>query len=184
MYDDDMNLKPQDVVVLLKLLNYGDDRPSYVQMGEELFLSPSEVHASVKRAKEAHLIVGLEPDATPNKEAILEFLVHGLKYSFPPERGELARGMPTSYAAEPLKQKISLGNDPPPVWPSPEGTARGYSLKPLYKTVPRAAQADQKLYEMLALVDAIRDGRARDRQIAEQELRHRLGSPAYAYSQS
>lgn len=175
MYDDDMNLKPQDVVVLLKLLSYGDDRPSYAQMGEELFLSPSEVHASVKRAKEAHLVVGLEPDeATPDKAAVLEFLVHGLKYSFPPERGELARGIPTSYAAEPLNQKISLGNDPPPVWPSPEGTARGYSLKPLYKTVPKAAQADRKLYEMLALVDAVRDGRTRDRQIAEQELRVRL----------
>src|SRR5271163_3843306 len=129
MYDFDMNLKPQDIVVLLKLLSYGDDRPSYAQMGEELFLSPSEVHASVKRAKEAHLIVGLEPDAVPNKAAVLEFLVHGLKYSFPSERGELTRGMPTSYAAEPLKQKISPGNDPPPVWPSPEGTARGYSLK-------------------------------------------------------
>src|ERR1700730_674894 len=145
MYDDDMNLKPQDIVVLLKLLSYGDDRPPYAQMGEELFLSPSEVHASVKRAKEAHLIVGLDPDeATPNKAAVLEFLVHGLKYSFPPERGELARGIRTSYAAEPWKQKVSVGNEPPPVWPSPEGTVRGYSLKPLYKTVPKAAQADQK----------------------------------------
>jgi DNA-binding Lrp family transcriptional regulator len=179
-----MNLKPQDVVVLLKLLSYDNDRPSYAQMGEELFLSPSEVHASIKRAKEAHLIVGLDADAAPNKEAVLEFIVHGLKYSFPPERGELARGMPTSYAAEPLKQKISLGNDPPPVWPSPEGTARGYSLKPLYKTVPKAAQADRKLYELLALVDAIRDGRVRDRQIAEDVLRDRLSSSAYAVSQS
>ena len=175
MYDYGMSLKPQDVVVLLKLLGYGDDRPSYAQMGEELFLSPSEVHASVKRAREAHLIVGQEPDeAVPNKAAVLQFLVHGLKYSFPPERGELARGIPTSYAAEPLKHKISAGNDPPPVWPSPEGVARGYSLKPLYKTVPKAAQADRKLYEMLALVDAVRDGRTRDRQMAEQELRSRL----------
>jgi hypothetical protein len=176
MYDTDMNLKPQDVVVLLKLLSYGDnDRPSYAQMGEELFLSPSEVHASVKRGKEAHLLVLVGPDeAVPNKAAVLEFLVHGLKYSFPAERGEMARGVPTSYAAEPLKHQISAGNDPQPVWPSAEGTARGYSLKPLYRTVPKAAKADQKLYEMLALVDAVRDGRARDRQIAEQELRARL----------
>lgn len=175
MYNLDMNLKPQDVVVLLKLHGYGEDRPSYAQMGEELFLSPSEVHASVKRAKDANLIVGNGSDgARPNRAAVLEFLVHGLKYSFPSERGELSRGIPTSYAAEPLSQKISAGNDPPPVWPSAEGTARGYSLKPLYKTVPKAVKADRKLYEMLALVDAIRDGRARDRAIAEQELRVRL----------
>jgi hypothetical protein len=170
-----MSLKPQDIVVVFKLLSCGDDRPSYAQMGKELFLSPSEVHASVMRAKGANLIVGQGPDrATPNKASILEFLVHGLKYSFPAERGPLARGIPTSYAAGPLNQKISAGNDPPPVWPSPEGTARGYSLKPLYKTVPKAVKADGKLYEMLALVDAVRDGRARDRKIAEQELRVRL----------
>ena len=76
-----------------------------------------------------------------------------------------------------------MGNDPPPVWPSPQGTARGYSLKPLYKTVPQAAQADRKLYELLALVDAIRDGRVRDREMAEHELRDRLNSPVYAHSQ-
>jgi hypothetical protein len=170
-----MTLKPQDIVVVLKLLSYGDDRPSYAQMGKELFLSPSEVHASIKRAKDANLIVGRGPaGATPNKAAILEFLIHGLKYSFPAERGQLARGVPTSYAAEPLNQKISAGNDPPPVWPSPEGTARGYSLKPLYKTVPKAVKADGKLYEMLSLIDAVRDGRARDRRIAEQELTVRL----------
>jgi DNA-binding Lrp family transcriptional regulator len=175
-----MNLKPQDIVVVLKLLTYGEDRPSYAQMGEELFLSPSEVHASVRRAKQANLISGDEPDLNPNKTAILEFLVHGLKYSFPPERGAMTRGMATSYAAEPLKHQISAGNDPSPVWPSSEGAQRGYSLQPLYKTVPQAAKKDRKLYEMLVLVDAVRDGRTRDARLAEQELRNRLGSEVYA----
>ena len=144
--------------------------------GRSYCLSPSEVHASVKRGKEARLLVIVGSDeAVPNKAAVLEFLVHGLKYyHFPAERGEIARGVPTSYAAEPLKHQVSAGNDPQPVWPSAEGTARGYSLKPLYRTAPKAAKADHKLYEMLALVDAVRDGRARDRQIAEQELRARL----------
>ena len=178
-----MNLKPQDVVVVLKLLSYGQSRPSYAQMGDELFLSPSEVHGSIQRARQAQLINGPESEAIPNKTAVFEFLVHGLKYTFPPERGAMTRGMPTSYFAEPLNQKISAGNDPPPVWPSPDGMARGYSLKPLYKTVPQAAKGDQKLYEMLVLVDALRDGRARDRKIAEQELRVKLDQPAYADSQ-
>jgi len=46
----------------------------------------------------------------------------------------------------------------------------------LYKTVPKAALKDAKLYELLAIVDAIRDGKAREREIAVKELKARLGS--------
>jgi hypothetical protein len=77
-----------------------------------------------------------------------------------------ARGVPTGYAAEPLKRWIVPGNEPPPVWPSPEGKTRGYSLAPLYSTVPKAALRDHYLYEELALIDAIREGRSREREIA------------------
>jgi hypothetical protein len=175
-----MHLKPQDVVVLIKLLEYGDKRPPYTQIAKELFLSVSEVHAAVQRAKRARLLTGTESHEAPNKSALEEFLVHGLKYAFPPERGELTRGVPTGYAAEPLKSRISAGDDPPPVWPFPEGKARGYSFAPLYKTVPQAALHDPYLYEMLALIDALRDGRSRDRHIAEEELKLRLQSPKYA----
>ena len=45
-----MALKPQDVVVLIKLLEYGDKRPPYAQIAEQLFMSVSEVHAAVQRA--------------------------------------------------------------------------------------------------------------------------------------
>lgn len=169
-----MSLKPQDVVVLIKLLEYGAKRPPYAQLAKELLLSASEVHASVQRAKQARLMSGAEEHEIPNRSALREFLIHGLKYAFPPERGELTRGVPTAYAAEPLKSKISAGSDPPPVWPFAEGKTRGYSFAPLYKRVPGAALRDRYLYEMLALIDAIRDGRSRERRIAEEELRSRL----------
>ena len=175
-----MHLKPQDVVVLIKLLEYREKRPSYAQIAEELFLSASEVHASVQRARQARLVSGAESSEIPNKSALEEFLIHGLKYAFPPKRGELTRGVPTSYAAEPLKGRIAAGSETPPVWPSPHGKTRGYSFAPLYKTVPQAALQDPYLYEVLALVDAIRDGRSRERQIAEEELKARLHSPRYA----
>jgi hypothetical protein len=169
-----MELKPQDVVVLLKLVNYGNKRPPYSQMAKDLGLSPSEVHAAVSRARHANLLVESKDGIVPNKPALLEFLVHGLKYAFSSSRGEITRGIPTSYAASPLKGKIVMGDDLPPVWASPKGNVRGYSLSPLYKTVPDAAQRDPRLYEMLALVDAIRDGRARERQLATEELQARL----------
>jgi hypothetical protein len=180
MYNGLMHLKPQDVVVLLKLLEYGPKRPPYAQIAKELFLSASEVHASVQRAKRAHLLGGPERRETPNISALEEFLIHGLKYAFPPERGELTRGVPTAFGAEPLKGRISAGNDPPPVWPFHEGRTRGYSFTPLYKTVPQAALCDSFLYEMLALIDAIRDGRTRERHIAEEELKTRLRSLHHA----
>ena len=175
-----MHLKPQDVVVLIKLLEYGSKRPPYAQVAKELFMSASEVHASVQRGKCARLLIGPERLETPSKSALEEFLIHGLKYAFPPQRGELTRGVPTAFASEPLKSRISAGNGPPPVWPYAEGKSRGYSFAPLYKTVPQAALADSFLYEMLALIDAIRDGRTRERQIAIEELKIRLRSSHHA----
>jgi hypothetical protein len=64
--------------------------------------------------------------------------------------------------------------DPAPVWPDPEGEVRGESFSPLYKSVPRAARADHRLYELLVLVDAIRGGRSREREIAIWEISKRL----------
>ena len=170
-----MILKPQDIVVLLKLCGYmSGGRPSYSVMASELEMSASEVHSAVKRLCQSQLIHGAEMNEKPNLTAVEEFLIHGVKYAFPAERGSLTRGMPTSYAAEPLCRLISAGAEPVPVWADPEGKTRGIELVPLYKTVPAAARRDPKLYERLALIDALRDGRARERNLAEHELKKSL----------
>ena len=62
----------------------------------------------------------------------------------------------------------------PPVWPDPDGEVRGESLAPLHKSVPYAAKNDAQLYALLALVDAIRGGSARERDAARKELERRL----------
>jgi len=167
-----MALKPQDVYVVLKLVAAGARRP-YSHLAVELVMSPSEVHASVKRAQASGLLHGPSLHDRPNIAALEEFLVHGLKYVFPAERGEMTRGVPTSYGASPLRGMILPGDEPIPVWPYPEGTQRGVSLAPLYKTAPAAALRDESFYELLALTDALRDGRVRERKIAVAEL-HRL----------
>lgn len=137
-------------------------------------MSASEVHASVKRAQAAHLLHGPDADDRPNLTALEEFLVHGLKYVFVAERGQLTRGVPTSYAAEPLRGKIPPSTDPIPVWPYPEGNERGVALTPLHRSAPTAALRDLRFYEYLALADALRDGRARERKFAEEELHKRF----------
>lgn len=167
-----MTLKPQDIVILLKLVSLGDRPWSYNVLAVELAMSPSEVHSGVKRAAAARL---LDPQRNvPILRALQEFLVHGVKYAFPPDRGPLTRGLPTAYAAPPLNTLIVLPDEPPPVWPAPEGKVRGYAFSPLYPSVPKAAAQDPALYELLALVDAIRDGRARERELAIKELTSRL----------
>lgn len=174
------NLKPQDVVVLAKLLSYESRRPPMAQVGIDLALSSSEVHAALKRLAASRLIANDLQEGRPLLESVEEFFVHGVKYAFPAKRGEVTRGMLTSYAAPPLNREISPGSDLPPVWPFPEGKDRGVTLEPLYKTVPIAASRDPFLYEILALLDALRDGRAREKRLAEKQLISRLHRHAHA----
>lgn len=165
-------LKPQDIFIMLKLVVWDRSEWSYPALSHELAMSASEVHAGVKRAAAARL---MDMDRKiPVKSNILEFLIHGVKYAYPPDRGGITRGMPTGYAAQPLRDLIVQPDEPPPVWPDPEGQVRGYEFSPLYSSVPHACRVDQKLYELLALVDAIRDGRARERKIAIKEVQSRI----------
>ncbi len=165
-------LLPQDVLVLAKLVSYGGGRPPMAQMAADLGISPSQVHSSLKRLERSLLIAPSSNE--PQLRAVEEFLLHGVKYAFPACRGEATRGMATAYAAPPLNASISSGKDLPPVWPDAEGAVRGLTLEPLHKAVPRAARRDPVLYELLALIDALRVGRARERRLAERELSARL----------
>jgi hypothetical protein len=167
-----MILKPQDILILVKLVVLEEVEWSYSSLGVELSMSPSEVHSGLKRAGAARLMD--EQRRRPVKRALEEFLIHGVKYAYPPSRGGLTRGMPTSFAGPPLRDLIVSSDQLPPVWPDPEGGEQGYEFSPLYKSVPKAAARDPKLYELLALVDAIRDGRAREREIAVNEIKARL----------
>jgi len=172
-----MILKPQDVVVLLKLVALGPEPWTYQRLAVELSISQSEAHAGVRRAVAARLMSDSNTaTGRPILAALKEFLIHGVRYAYAPERGELTRGMPTGYAAPPLNKVIAQPDEPPPVWPYAEGKVRGYKFAPLYPSVPMAAARDPKLYELLALVDAIRDGRARERNLAAKELETRLAA--------
>ncbi|HHL3492994.1 TPA: hypothetical protein ACQ53F_001835 [Legionella pneumophila] len=168
-------IKSQDIVVLAKLIAYPRDKDwSQNSIAFELCLTPSQINYALKRLVAAGLIT---PYHTPDKpqpiiQACEEFFLHGLKYVFPAKLGELVRGVPTSYAAPSLSDQIIAGNDPIPVWPYGEGNERGLALKPLYSSVPEsiAKHPDPLFYDLLTLIDAIRSGRARERQLAAQKI--------------
>ena len=169
-----MILKPQDIFVLLKLIAIEKSDWSYAKLAVNLDMSPSEVHAAVKRSLRAQLSFHHNSQIIPNTNNLKEFIIHGIRYVFIPERGEITRGLPTIFAAAPLANKLVSSGDPPPVWPDPEGGIRGQSFSPLYKSVPSAARNDRKLYELLVLVDALRGGNTRERKIASLEIQKRL----------
>ena len=164
-------LKPQDVFILLKLSVLDDENWTYGNLASSVHMSASEVHKGIKRANCAGLI-DLD-DKTVNREALFAFLSSGVQYAFYPERGRITRGMPTGLAARPSNYASSnLENTA--VWPDKYGNTKGYALKPLYKSVPNAAKEDPKLYNLLALTDAIRDGEPRERDFAIGVLKREL----------
>jgi hypothetical protein len=166
-----MFTKPQDIVVALKL-TLGNEGQTYADLGTALGMSASEVHAAVRRLIEAKLA---DPDSRKiRREALRNFLVHGVPHAFPARPKEVTRGMPTAWAAPVLVGKFGASEQIPPVWPDPEGSVQGAAVQPLYSSVPHAARRDLALYDLLALVDALRLGRARERTMAEKELGQRL----------
>lgn len=174
IYTSVMVLKPQDLLVVLKLWVSRGRAWTYPELAKALGMSASEVHGAVKRAHAAGLLLEPKADAMPHAEALLEFLIHGARYAFAPDRGERTRGVPTAHAAPPLADTFQETEEPPPVWPHPKGSVRGQSFSPLYRSAPEAALGDPALYELLALLDAMRGGRARERDLAKKALTARI----------
>ena len=219
-----MNLKPQDFLVALKLLAFGEQHWTYARLAHELGLSASEAHAAVQRGLAATLLAdsalsrayssaktaALKPAAAlavrepaarasgvyamvsskrpaearkhlgsaavVNRRNLAEFALHGAKYAFAPERLRVGPGVPTSHAAPAFAGVFAEGHEPL-VWPDAHGTVRGEGLVPLHPCVPGAALRDAALYELLALFDALRAGRARERGMAATRLQ-KLIDPA------
>jgi hypothetical protein len=167
--------KSQDVVVALALVSLNreyQERIQYARLAEILGMSSSEVFKSTRRLVAAHLV---EPGGwRPLRIPLYNYLIHGVPHAFPGKLGEPTRGIPTAWAAPPLTSSLPQGSDLPPVWPWHDGLARGYAVEPLFSSVPVAIKNIPSLYEALALVDALRVGRARDRAIAQEMLKKLL----------
>lgn len=167
-----MGIKPQDILVLLKVVALGGRQWKQSELADGLALSRAEVSNSLNRSAEVGFLD--QEKRVPQKGALLEFIAHGIKYVFPAKPGPLTRGIPTSHSAPPLAKKIVSDPGDAYVWPDAEGELRGQEIEPLYPSVPMAIKNDPILHELLALVDGIRVGRARERKIAVDELQRRL----------
>jgi len=183
-------MKSQDIVILLKLVSLeqqkekdvaspgGDHESPYSARGLEsaLGISKSEVNASIKRSVSSGLAIKDREagQAKPNRRNLYNFIVHGLKFVFPAKPGAMTRGIPTAFAAVPLKKLLTSAGEYIYVWPYAKGRDLGQSVEPLFRSVPEAAQKDDRLYEYLALVDAVRLGNQREAGLAADRLSERF----------
>jgi hypothetical protein len=142
-----------------------------IDIANALQVSPSEVSEALNRCRIAGLIDSKKRSVHIN--SFKEFLIYGLKYVFPVEPGAVVKGIPTAHSASPINKHIASGGDVY-VWPYAKGTQRGQAIEPLYMTLPAIIQEDKMFYELLAIVDTIRVGRARELKIAIEELEKRL----------
>jgi len=164
-------LKGQDIIVLLRLMQE-PDRWTVRSIGGSLGFDPAQVHRALKRLALSRLI-DLR-DQRVNFANTEEFLIHGFRFVFPAIQGGMTRGVPTAWAASPLKELLGGNKDSPPVWADPSGEVRGIEVEPLHVKAPEISRKNPKLGEQLALLDGLRLGDARVRQLASAELQNRL----------
>lgn len=163
-------LRPLDMAVAIALAVLPPERRTFAEVGHALGLSASTVHQSVSRLSKAGLL--LSGEKAPNVTALRSFLVHGARHAFPPMLGKESRGVPTAHAGPLLREEFD--GDQPLVWPDIDGAVRGTALTPLYPqatTLPRRAP---RIYAALTLVDAIRAGQSRERNLAVHLLEQAL----------
>ena len=159
-------MRPQDIVILLKIISKGNLSWQNKDLANELFISQSEISDSLNRSLVAGLINSEKKKV--HRKSLLEFIEHGLQYVFPTMPGSMVNGIYTAHSHLFMKQHFS--GETEYVWPEARGEVRGFAIEPLYKEVVNAVKLDARLYLMLALIDVIRVGKVRELNVAIIEL--------------
>jgi len=159
-------MRPQDIVVLLKILTYPELAWQYRDIAASLSLSISEISDSLHRSHIAGLVD--ESKRRVFRKSLMEFIEHGLHYVFPQQPGTMVTGIPTAHSHQFFHTQFAA--ELHYVWPDENGWMRGLSITPLYKGVTKAVQVDEQLYLLLAAIDIIRVGRVREINVALNTL--------------
>jgi hypothetical protein len=165
-------MRPQDIVILLKIIALGKKDWQYRDLSHNLLISISEISESLNRSHTGGLVD--ESGHRVFKAGLLEFIEHGIRFVFPQVPGTMVTGVPTAHS-HPYFKRI-FPSDMNYVWPFEVGDMRGLAITPLHKAVPAAAALDDDLYQLLAAVDIIRVGQAREKKAALELLRKEIKS--------
>jgi hypothetical protein len=135
-------------------------------------ISKSEVSKALNRCYNSGLAKPSRNTGSPavNVKALGDFSIYGLRYVFPAELGSMTRGIVTGMTARIFPDTLFSAGVQSPVWPDAKGNTMGLAVIPLFKTVPYAARKDPRLYAFLALIDSLRLGLPRERNLAAETL--------------
>lgn len=163
-------MRPQDVAILLKIVSMNTQHWQLAVLANSLRISISEISESLNRSRIAGLIDYNKKKI--NRQNLLEFLEHGVRYVFPQEPGSMVRGIPTAHSHSIMK-KIFL-SEIDYVWPDNKGSTMGLKIEPFYPKQVEAVNEDELYYKLLSLVDVIRVGKVREIKYAVNELRKNI----------
>lgn len=158
-------MRPLDVVILARIATQeGSWRMK--DIARDLKISASEVSESLHRSS----VVGLlsQDKRRINFAAFMEFLTHGLKYTFPITLGESCCGMRVSHPAI-AKAEGMAGMIY--VWTFEKGDVMGQSIEPLHRNVPAVCEEDPKFCKVMILIEFLRMGNPKYFVLALRELR-------------
>ena len=161
-------MRPQDIAILLKIIALKRVNWQLKDISNALHISISEVSESLNRSQFAGLLDFYKKRV--NRNALAEFLEHGIKYVFPQAPGALVRGVATAHSHPYLKKYFSSSQHY--VWADRNGETLGQAIEPLYEGQLKAVKEDPDYYKMMALVDVIRVGKVREINVANKELKH------------
>lgn len=160
-------MRPQDIVILLKLVSLRNKPWQYRDLSADLFIPLSEISASLKRSEKAGLYHAEIRNV--HRLALMEFIQYGLKYVFPTSPSAIVTGIGTAHS-HPYYKRFFQG-EMQYTWPDDDGDIRGLMIEPLHPNVAKAARKDELLYKLLASIDILRVGKVRELKMAMDELK-------------
>ncbi|MFZ4057550.1 MAG: hypothetical protein ACOYKE_05400 [Ferruginibacter sp.] len=163
-------MRPQDVAILLKIVSKNSENWQLVEIAHALRISISETSESLNRSRIAQLIDSSKKKI--NRQNLMEFLEHGVRYVFPQEPGAMVRGIATAHSHPFMKKNFV--SDVDYVWPDVNGKIVGLKIEPFYVKQVEAVEADETYYKLLSLVDVIRVGKVREIKYAVSELKKNI----------
>lgn len=163
-------MRPHDVAILLKIIGIDSQHWNLAGLSSALRISLSEISESLNRSWIANLIDYKKKKI--NRQNLMEFLEHGVKYVFPQHPGTMARGIPTAHSHAFMKKYFK--SEMNYVWPDNNGKELGLVIEPFYPKQVESVKEDEKFYKLLALVDVIRVGKVREIKYAVDELKKNI----------
>src|ERR1700734_4113193 len=103
-------LKGQDMIILILLRLRSKQIWTYDVLSNLTGISRSQCHLAIQRLRSSRLLVP-SPDNPWHipAAAFKEFVIHGLKYSFPAKIGSIVNGIPTAHSAVFVSKSFAAG---------------------------------------------------------------------------